>query len=161
MRIGRFISPATARAERPLRGSVILCALLGIGAGFCNGLLGAAGGILLVAILPHLSVPRILASRGADGADVALLPGHAFGEILDERDILATALAVMLPISLISGIFYWIGGIRPAWGLVSALALPSLAGGLVGAYLLGKLPAALLRRLFAALVVVSGLRMLL
>ena len=43
------------RTRRPL--ALLLCALSGFGAGLLNGLLGAAGGILLVAVLPVLPLP--------------------------------------------------------------------------------------------------------
>lgn len=125
----------------------------GLGAGFLNGLLGTAGGILLVAVLPRLTPPLPLGA----GASAPTLP---LGRTHERRDILATAMAVMLPVSAVSGVFYWLGGIRPPWGVVTALILPAILGGLIGAHLLGRLPDRLLRRLFAALVVVAGARML-
>ncbi len=131
----------------------VLCALLGISAGFCNGLLGAAGGILLVAILPYLTLPPALSSR-------EISPDFPVGHSMAERDLLVISLAVMLPISAVSGLFYWFGGIRPAWEDVLIITLPSLLGGILGAYLLGKLPNAFLRRLFAVLIIISGIRML-
>lgn len=129
--------------------SWILLALTGIGAGLLNGLLGAAGGILLVAVLPRLTPPAKLYP-----------PSVRLGLYHERRDILATALTVMLPISAVSGIFYWLNGIRPSSALLLLLILPAAAGGLLGARLLGKLPDRVLRKLFAALVVVSGIRML-
>ena len=47
-----------SRANRSL--PWLLCALTGFGAGLLNGLLGAAGGILLVAVLPRLTPPAVL-----------------------------------------------------------------------------------------------------
>lgn len=129
--------------------SWILLALTGIGAGLLNGLLGAAGGILLVAVLPRLTPPAKLYP-----------PSVRLGLYHERRDILATALTVMLPVSAVSGIFYWLNGIRPSSALLLLLILPAAAGGLLGARLLGKLPDRVLRKLFAALVVVSGIRML-
>jgi uncharacterized membrane protein YfcA len=82
------------------------------------------------------------------------------GEDLDRRDILATALSVMLPVSAVSGIFYWVGGIRPSPVLLLSLILPAAAGGLLGAKLLARIPARLLKRIFAAVVVIAGIRML-
>ncbi len=126
-----------------------LLAATGIGAGLLNGLLGAAGGILLVFVLPRLIPPSPLYP-----------PAVALGRHHDRRDILATALAVMLPVSAVSGIFYWVGGIRPAWELLIALSIPAILGGVIGAKLLGRIPVDLLQKLFAALVVFSGIRML-
>ncbi len=140
----------SARADRRSR---ILLTVLGFGAGVCNGLLGAAGGILLVAVLPRLTLPGQLSSP-------AVAVGHPLGASLERRDILATALAVMLPVSAVSWLFYWLGGVPMELSTVIYLVLPAIAGGLLGAKLLGRIPDAVLRKLFAGLVVVSGLRML-
>ncbi len=126
-----------------------LCAAVGWGAGLLNGLLGAAGGILLVAVLPHLTPPHALCP--------SLLP---LGRYHERRDLLATAMTVMLPVSAVSCIFYYVSGIRPDAELVAVLILPAILGGFIGAKLLGRLSDRLLRRLFAALVVIAGIRML-
>lgn len=134
---------------RSSRSCWLFCALAGLGAGLLNGLLGAAGGILLVALLPRLMPPAVLDPRGILRDGVA-----------ERRDILAIALSVMLPVSAVSGVFYWVGGIRPSPSLLLSLVAPAAVGGLVGALLLGRLSDRILRKLFAALVVVSGIRML-
>lgn len=127
----------------------LLLALTGVGAGLLNGLLGAAGGILLVAVLPHLTPPAGLYP-----------PAVSLGQYHERRDILAAAMTVMLPVSAISCVFYWLNGVRPDPGLLLLLVLPAAAGGFIGAKLLGRLPDAALKKLFAALVVVAGVRML-
>ena len=127
----------------------MLCALTGLGAGLLNGLLGAAGGILLVALLPRITPPAALYP-----------PARPLGDFHERRDVLATALTVMLPVSAVSGLFYWLGGIRPSPTLLLALILPAALGGLLGAKLLAVIPNHLLKRLFAAVVVVAGIRML-
>lgn len=142
-----FPTPRSTRAPAAL--PWLLCALTGLGAGFLNGLLGAAGGILLVAVLPRITPPAPLYPPR--------LPLSVYHE---RRDMLATALAVMLPVSAVSGMFYWVGGIRPEPLLLVSLVLPAALGGLSGAMLLGRIPNHLLQKLFAALVVVAGLRML-
>ena len=121
----------------------LLLGLTGVSAGLLNGLLGAAGGILLVALLPRLTPPAV-----------------PLGTHHERRDILATAMTVMLPVSAVSGVFYWFGGIRPDPTLLLLLVIPAAAGGLMGAKLLGKLPDRVLKKIFAALVVVAGVRML-
>ena len=136
-----------SRANRSL--PWLLCALTGFGAGLLNGLLGAAGGILLVAVLPRLTPPAVLYP-----------PRRPLGDFHARRDVLATAMAVMLPVSAVSWIFYWAGGIRPSPALLLWLSLPAAAGGLLGAKLLGRLPDLLLKRIFAAVVIVAGLRMI-
>ncbi len=136
-----------SRANRSL--PWLLCALTGFGAGLLNGLLGAAGGILLVAVLPRLTPPAVLYP-----------PHRLLGDFHARRDILATAMAVMLPVSAVSWMFYWAGGIRPSPALLLWLSLPAAAGGLLGAKLLGRLPDRLLKRIFAAVVIIAGLRMI-
>ena len=146
------------RASVYWRGNALrLLCLVGAGflAGFCNGLLGAAGGVLLVLILPHLTLPTCAAVRIGE-----TLSTRPFDEGLSRRDLLAVSMAVMLPISGVSGVLYWSGGIRPDLATVALLVLPSVLGGLVGARLLGRLPESLLRRLFALLMVISGARMI-
>ena len=127
----------------------LLLGLTGVSAGLLNGLLGAAGGILLVALLPRLTPPAALYP-----------PAVPLGMYHERRDILATAMTVMLPVSAVSGVFYWFGGIRPDPTLLLLLVVPAAAGGLMGAKLLGKLPDRVLKKIFAALVVVAGVRML-
>lgn len=129
--------------------SVIATALLGVAAGTVNGLLGAAGGILLVAVLPRLPIPAFLT------VGTQPLSAHT-----DRRDIFATALCAMLPVSAVSAFLYWRGGIQTDPALLVTMILPAALGGLVGALLLEKIPRTLLRRLFALVVVISGLRML-
>ena len=126
-------------ATKRLRG--VLLAAAGLLAGLLNGLLGAAGGILLAAVLP-----RLLSETSPPA--------------IERRDILATVTAVMLPVSGVSWLFYLRSGIRPPGEFLPLLILPAFLGGLTGALLLGRIPDRILRKLFAALVVASGLRML-
>ncbi len=108
--------------------------LLGIGlcAGFANGLLGAGGGI--VAVFGMMAV---------------------MGEEADRRDIFANALCIMLPLSALSCIRYGMEGHLTLSGF-GRYVLPAIAGGLAGAYLLGRLKGSALKKLFGALVVWSG-----
>lgn len=142
-----MMNPTKKSPERS--GSRFLFALTGFGAGLLNGLLGAAGGILLVVALPRLTPPPSLYP-----------PTHPLGKYHDRRDILATGMTVMLPVSAISGAFYWLGGIRPSPTLLLALILPAAAGGVLGAKLLTRIPNHMLKKIFAAVVVIAGIRML-
>lgn len=141
-----MMHPMKKSSERS--GSRLLCALTGFGAGFLNGLLGAAGGILLVVALPRLTPPPSLYP-----------PTCPLGKYHERRDILATAMTVMLPVSAVSGAFYWLGGIRPSPALLLSLILPAAAGGFLGAKLLTRIPNHLLKKIFAAVVVIAGIRM--
>ena len=112
--------------------------LIGALAGSINGLLGAGGGIVLV--------------RGAE----RILPR----EYHDGRDVFANALCVMLPISAVSAIAYVMRG--SVHGLdFSRFILPAILGGAGGGLLLSVIDTRLLRLIFSALVVWSGITMIL
>ena len=112
--------------------------------------LGAAGGILLVTALPYLPTPSLL-SVGA----------NPYGQAgADRRDLFASALAVMLPVSAVSALRYRLAGVDPLPRSLLPRLLPAAAGGLLGAFLLERTSPRRLRRLFAAVILVSGIRML-
>ena len=119
--------------------------LLGAGAGFINGLLGTGGGILLVYVM------RAYARRHSTN-DVQLTTSS-------QRDVYATALATMLPISVFSAVHYARAGALDLQAF-SPLLLPSVAGGLLGGWLLDRLKLDWLKRLFALLVLISGILMI-
>ena len=110
--------------------------LLGIGllAGFINGLLGAGGGILIV-----LGLRRYFAKKSSN-----------------ERRFYTTALGVMLPLSAFSVWQYARAGHLAPLSLGTFL-LPALIGGALGALLLPHLKIALLNRIFAGMVLISGI----
>ena len=107
--------------------------LAGLAAGFANGLLGAGGGIITVFILSKVMKKQITSKNG----------------------VFANALCVMLPLSLISCAIYAFKGHMSVDGF-GVFAIPAVAGGAIGGLLLGRLKAAFMRRLFAALVIISG-----
>ena len=129
-------------------GRTTLVALLGFASGTVNGLLGAAGGVLLALALPRLPVPAWL---GNENLSVRT----------DRRDLLATVLAVMLPVSAVSAFLYWQRGMGTDPSLLLASLVPAMLGGLVGAMLLDRIPRDALQKIFAVVVVVAGIRMLL
>ena len=111
--------------------------IIGLFAGICNGLLGAGGGIIVVYGL-----------------------NMAFRDVIeDTRDVFANALCVMLPLSALSAVGYALMGKISTEGL-SVFILPAIVGGVCGALLLGKIKAATLKKLFAALVIYSGLMLM-
>ena len=129
-----FPRPANqpAKSRSPAHIPLILLLFVGLAAGFINGLLGAGGGIVLVFVL---------------------------AAALDGRDVFANAIAVTLPVTLLSAIRYAMAGRLVTDGF-PVLILPALLGGAAGAWLLDRIDQRLTRRLFAALIIWSGFNML-
>ncbi len=112
-------------------------ALSGLLAGFANGLLGAGGGIIVT-----FALTRAYTHRDAD-----------------TRDIFANVVAAMLPMTAVSAVIYALRG-RLDMDAASPYLLPAILGGIIGALLLGRINTEWLKKIFALLVVVSGVRML-
>lgn len=125
----------------------LILAAVALLAGFCNSLLGAGGGIFL-----SLTMGRLLLKSDENGS--------LSGKALDRRDILATSQAAMIPGCALSCLIYAQGGLLDTTNF-SVFAIPAAIGGGVGAWLLNKIDAKWIARIFAALVTWSGLRMLL
>lgn len=74
---------------------------------------------------------------------------------LDEKRAHATAILLILPVSLFSFVFYFLKGLYD-FSVLIPTALGVTAGGLVGARLLGKLPVKTVNLLFAFLQAAAG-----
>ena len=116
------------------RGGYVKLALAGTLAGFANGLLGAGGGIITV-----FALSKVMS-----------------GQLRGKNDTFANALCVMLPLSLLSCIIYAARGHMSVSGF-GVLILPAIIGGALGGFLLGKLNASFMKRLFAGIVIISGI----
>lgn len=125
-----------AISDKKGKASALRLTVFGLAAGFANGLLGAGGGILIVFGMTPLITD-------ADG----------------QRDIFANALAVMMPVSVVSVINYMTAG-RFAIDGFGVYAIPAALGGLLGAFLLSKLNIPIIKKLFAFIVIWSGLYMI-
>ena len=108
--------------------------LAGFAAGCANGLLGAGGGIIIV-----LAVTKLMSAR-----------------LAHKNDAFSIALCVMLPISALSCIIYTFRGHMSTDGF-GVFILPAITGGILGGFLLGKLGSTFVKKLFAALMVISGI----
>ncbi len=137
--------PSASLSRRHALPDLLFLITLGFLAGFINGLLGTGGGIVLVLLLARCS-----AKRGA---------GHIRFP-LENRDVYANALAVMLPISVFSATQYAAAGALDLTAF-SPFLLPSLAGGIIGGILLDRLRLSRLKALFSLLLFVSGVLLIL
>ena len=111
------------------------CALLvaGVFIGFINGFLGGGGGTLLVVVL--LSVL-----------------------CLHQKEAHATAMLVILPISLLSALIYYLNG-NVQWLPTLYVTIGVVAGGIAGAFLLNKLKGGAVKLIFALIMLIAGARM--
>ncbi len=112
----------------------ILTTLCGIFIGFINGLLGAGGGMLAVPLLKKCG--------------------------LSQREAHENAIAVILPITLLSaGIYLYKDYVNLS---DSYIYLPTgLLGAVIATFLLKKLSNVWLKRIFAAFMIYAGARLLL
>ena len=122
-------------SEKKAKG--IKLSLAGLLAGTVNGLLGAGGGIIII-----YALNKIVGE-----------------EELDKNGAFATALCIMLPISVLSVLIYSSRGHISMEGF-GVFLLPAVIGGALGGVLLGKLNTAFLKKLFAGLVIISGILLL-
>ncbi len=108
--------------------------ICGLAIGFINGLLGAGGGMIAVPLL------------------------KSFG--LEQKEAHANAVAVILPISILSAFLYlWKDYVNLSDTLVY---IPTgIIGAIIGTYLLRKISPIWLKRIFSAFMIYAGIRLLL
>lgn len=122
------------RAERsiPRQGQSLGLALaLGVGVGVVSGLVGAGGGFLIV---PALTIFAGLAMREAIGTSLFVIAVQSFAGFTGHANHVALD-----------------------WSLIAVVTVPAVVGTVVGAFAGNKVPADILRRGFAWLVVAMGL----
>ncbi len=109
-------------------------AVSGLCIGIVNGLLGAGGGMIAVPILKKLG--------------------------LEQKDAHSNAVAVILPVSILSAVFYIINdyvNLNDA-----TIYIPTgLLGAVLGTYCLRKISPVWLKRIFGGFMVYAGIRLLL
>lgn len=109
------------------------CAVSGALAGVANGLFGAGGGMILVPLL----------TRWAG---------------LEDRHAFATAISIILPLCLVSlAVYARQGTLTVAWSYLAG----GFAGGLLGGWLLRRIPVNWLHRALGLVILYGGLRLLL
>lgn len=107
----------------------------GLVTGAVNGLFGGGGGMVVVPLLKNML-------------------GYK------EKNAHATAILIIAPICAASAVIYIINGYFSAEIVIPA-AIGSVVGGLLGAFLLNKLPEFVINLLFVAVMIVAGVRMIL
>ena len=110
-----------------------LSGLFGVITGFCNGLFGSGGGTVAVPCMEKF-------------LDV------------EEHKAHATAIAIILPLSVVSGLIYFYGTDIPAKQTLIA-CIGGLPGGYIGAKLLGKIKGRSLHIIFGIFMLIGGVRM--
>lgn len=119
-------------------GKLIILSLGGLIGGIANGLLGAGGGIVLTLALES-----------------------AFDENeLPRRDLFANVIAAVIPITTLSAIIYGVRGDIKIEKFGSFI-IPAVLGGLIGAVLLSRIKTSVVKRIFALIVIWSGIYMVL
>ncbi len=107
--------------------------VLGFATGVLNGLFGAGGGMAAVPMLKMAG--------------------------LSQKSAHATAIAITMPLSVLSGMLY-LGSGDLVLGDAMRFIPAGIAGALVGARLLGRVPDTVLRRIFGALILFAAVRIL-
>jgi uncharacterized membrane protein YfcA len=112
----------------------VYMALTGALTGLANGFFGGGGGMIVVPLMSFL-------------LNVKTQKAHA------------TALAVILPITLVSALIYFTSGkFDFEIGIPSGIGV--VVGGIIGAWLLGKLSAKWLTKIFAIVMLIAGVKSL-
>jgi len=106
---------------------------IGLVCGLINGVLGAGGGMIVVPSLEHF---------------LKLSPHKAH----------ATAISIILPVTIVSSFFYFRYGLFNRSTLIVVLA--GMLGGFTGAKFLKKLSGKTIRIIFAISLIAAGVRML-
>ena len=109
-------------------------ALTGALTGIANGFFGGGGGMIVVPLMSFLLKMKTKQAH-------------------------ATALAVILPITLISAFIYFMSGnFDFSVGIPTGIGV--VAGGIVGAWLFGKLSAKWVTKIFAVVMLIAGVKSL-
>ncbi len=119
-----------------LSGGIILkTAIIGILTGFANGLFGAGGGTIVVPCME-----RFLK--------------------IEEHKAHATAIAVILPLCILS-MFIYLRNSDIDWVMVTIISAGGLVGGYVGARLLNKISGKWLHKIFGIFMIAAAVKMIL
>ncbi|MDR2898965.1 MAG: sulfite exporter TauE/SafE family protein [Clostridiales bacterium] len=112
----------------------IKTALLGIVTGLANGLFGSGGGTVIV-------------------------PGMQKFLHIEQHKSHATAIAVILPLTIISAMIYF-NGVKADYYMIFWVSAGGVFGGYIGAKLLNKLSGGMLHKIFGLCMIAAAVRMI-
>jgi uncharacterized membrane protein YfcA len=95
---------------------------------------------------------------GSGGGTIAV-PAMVLFLGTDEHKAHATAISIILPLTLVSAFFY-ISNNFADWKITLKVVLGGIVGGFAGAKLLNVCPPNLLRKIFAVFIIIASIRML-
>lgn len=107
---------------------------IGLVTGLVNGLFGSGGGTLVV-------------------------PALVFMLHVDDHKAHATAISIILPLSIISTIIYFANDSIP-FKVVIPVTLGGVVGSYIGAKTLKKIPVNILRKIFGSVIIYTAIRMI-
>jgi uncharacterized membrane protein YfcA len=108
--------------------------IIGLVTGALNGLFGSGGGTVVVPAMTNL-----------------------LG--VEEHKAHSTAISIILPLTILSAYFYASENFVD-WQMTIRIIIGGMAGGGIGAWLLGRLSAKQLRKIFGVFMIIAGTRML-
>lgn len=112
----------------------LLLVIFGLAVGFLNGFFGGGGGMIIVPLLIYI-------------IKIPVKKAHA------------TALLIILPISIVSAIFYFSFG-HADISLMLKSGGGVVAGGIAGAFLLSKMSNNIIKLIFSAVMLAAGIKMM-
>lgn len=95
---------------------------------------------------------------GTGGGVIAVYTLQKSG--MDKRSCNATAVSIILPLSIISVIVYFLGNKGIDFFLLAKVITGGVVGGFIGGKLLGKIKYIIIARVYCAMMVVAGVTML-
>ena len=119
-------------------GILFAVVITGLISGVVNGLFGTGGGIIIVYLLSKL---------------------YADSDKYHTKDIFAMTVGSVLIMSAAS-LGMYIKGEVVTWNDILPYLLPAAVGGIIGAFLLDRLNAALMKKIFAVLVIYAGITLI-
>ena len=120
----------------------------------------SASSITIATLVLGLLTGLLSGSLGIGGG-VVVVPALVFLFAMSQKGAQAVSLALMVPMALVGAIQYWrFGHLQLSGSRLVLLAVGALVGVSLGAMLADRLPAAVLRRCFAVLLMFVAVRML-